>query len=914
MTPPLLTTKLYTPPLPARLVARSRLLERLDEGLRPGHKLLLLSAPAGFGKTTLLSEWISTLKPDVKSCWLALDEADDDPARFLAYLVAGLQMLEPGIGQGGVEFQQQSLQDALAVLINRFVALSGERAAADSMFILVLDDLHLVTLPPIYDGLTFLLDHMPAQMRLVIATRADPPVPLARLRARGQLTELRQSDLRFALDEAAEFLNHVKGLGLAAESVSALAARTEGWIAGLQMAALALESMLARQHGDPASFIRAFAGSHRYVLDYLVEEVLQRQPPDVQQFLLQTSVLERLCGPLCDAVLASENHPSPVAHSQTLLEYLERANLFVVPLDDRREWYRYHRLFADLLQQRLQQSCPDLALSLQLRASVWCAQNGLMAEAIDYALAAQDFQRAAYLVDQAAQATLMRSEVTTFLRWMQALPDAWVRQYPSLCIYYAWALLMSGYPWAEVTARLQEAAEDSPVVSAQAAALHSFMALFQGHVTRADELSRQALAHLPEDDAFLRGFATFSKAAVCFDRGDAEAGRRALAEVLRPDQKTGNMAMGIMALCYLAESYLRQGQLLKAQSIYQQALALATLPAGQRLPVAGVALMGLGELAREWNDFDAATEYLEEGLELGKRWGKVSLFDGYLSLAFLKQAQGDVAGAQHFVRLAQELAVQFDATQVDDWSVAMSQALLWLRQGDLAAVAQWAQDRQVDGCPEFGPHDDQAYLNGRLRKYEQLVLARWSVAQGQPVEALALLEQSRVQMQQRGRMSRVIEIDALQALAFQAQGWTDDAMASLERALTHARPEGYVRLFADEGEPMRALLRAARQKLGGDLALAAYIDKLLSAFVEIPPQPDALPRPLAQSAALVEPLSERELQVLRLLTGGMSVAEIAAKLFVSVSTVRTHVKNVYAKLDVHSRYEAVARARDLDLL
>ncbi|MBN2004031.1 MAG: tetratricopeptide repeat protein [Anaerolineae bacterium] len=927
MTTPLLSTKLYMPPIPPKVVARSRLLERLDEGVRLGHKLLLLSAPAGFGKTTLLSEWVSTFKPGVKSCWLTLDESDDDPTHFLAYLVAGLQTLEPGLGKNSAEFQQQSLQDTLAVLINQLVALSGKRGTPGSMAILILDDLHMVTSQVIYDGLTFLLDHMPAQMRLVIATRADPPVSLARLRARGQLTELRQSDLRFVLDEATEFLNRVKGLGLADEAVSALATRTEGWIAGLQMAALALEAMASRRQ-PAAGFIQAFAGSNRYVLDYLVEEVLQRQPPDVQQFLLRTSILEQLCGPLCDAILTSEERslpgaqsPTPpaqpsisAANSQMMLDYLERANLFVVPLDDRREWYRYHRLFADLLQQRLQQSSPGLVPALQLRASVWCGQNGLETEAIDYALAAQDFQRAACLLEQAAQGILMRGEVTTFLHWMQALPDEWVRQYPSLCVFYAWALMMSGHPWAEVTALLEKATEGSQTVSAQAAALYSFVFLFQGDIARADELSRQALDNLPESDAFLRGFAIFCRAAVNFEKGNPETGRQMLDDLLRPDQETRNMAIGIMALCYLAESYMRQGQLLKAKSMYQQALDLATLPTGQRMPVAAVPLMGLGEMAREWNDFDAAMDYLEESLDLSKRWGEMSMLDGYISLALLKNAQGDVEGTQHFIRLAQKLAVQFDATQIDDWSVAMCQALLWLRQGKLEAVAQWAQERQVDNRLEPGPGDSEAsYLDWHLRKYEQLVLARLLIIQGQPAGALAMLDQARVQMQQRGRVGRVIEIDTLRALAFQAQGQTDEAIASLERALTRAEPEGYVRLFVDEGEPIRILLQAARQKLRSAPSLVVYIDKLLLAFGEAAQQP-AIATSATQSPAMFEPLSEREMQVLRLLTGSLSVTEIAETLFVSVSTTRSHVKSIYAKLDVHSRYEAVARAGELGIL
>jgi len=469
---------------------------------------------------------------------------------------------------------------------------------------------------------------------------------------------------------------------------------------------------------------------------------------------------------------------------------------------------------------------------------------------------------------------------------------------------------MSGYPWVEVMLRLQEATTNPQTISPQIAALHAFVTLFRGNVVHADELSRLALENLPESEAFLRGIAVFCQSAVYFDRGDGELGRRVLEGLLHPDQKNGNVALGIMALCYLAESYLKQGLLFKAQAFYQQALAMATLPSGRRLPVGGVALMGLGDLAREWNDLDAAADYLEEGIELSKRWSQLSLLDGYVSLSALKQAQGDAEGAQHYIRLAQGLAAQFDATQMDDWSVAMYRALLWLRQGNLAEVVRWVQERQVDSPPD----SDQDHFSQRLRKYEQLVLARLRIVQGRCDEALALLDQVRPQMQQRGRVIRLIEIDVLQALVFQAQGRTGDALATLERALTHAMPEKYVRLFADEGEPMRALLQAARQKLARDSSLAAYVDTLLTAFGEIPSASAVAYLPPAQPSPLIEPLSERELQVLQLLTGDLSVAEIAEKLFVSVSTVRTHVKNVYAKLDVHSRYEAAARARDLGLL
>ena len=934
MTVPLLTTKLYIPPVRPELVARPRLIERLNEGFC--RKLTLISAPAGFGKTTLLSEWIASCKSQIANpqspvairnlqfAWLALDEGDNDPARFWAYLVAALQTIEVDVGKGVLSMLQSPqppLEAALTTLIN-------EIAAIPNPFILILDDYHLVTAQPVHDAIAFLLDHLPPQMHLALVTRADPPLPIARLRARGQLIELRQADLRFTPDEAQEFLNQVMDLELAADDVSALASRTEGWIAGLQMAALALQVRLSTPEQETeraTSLIRAFSGSNRYILDYLVEEVLQRQPESIQTFLLQTSILERLCGPLCDVVvgrdqgsgsrdqemlpLLSTHRSLVLAGSQEVLEYLERANLFIVPLDDRRGWYRYHRLFSDLLRSRLLQAQPDLMPTLHRRASEWHEQHGLVAEAIEHALSAKDFERAVGLVEQAAEATLMRSEVVTFLNWAERLPELLVRARPSLCLFHAWALLVSGCPLEVVESRLEDVNEGAGLIPGRVNVLRAFIAVLQGQVPGAVELARQALKQLPEDDLFLRNVTTWIVSFSHVASGDFEAGSQALDEVIRTGQQIGNVLIAARAQTYLADVHVRLAQLHKARECYERALEIATDAQGRRLPVASLALIGLGDLAREWNDLEAASRYVEEGIALTRQWSIFAALEGYMILARVRQAQGDADGAGEALEQARQLAVQFKSTDMDDLFVATSQAQLWVAQGNLAAAWQWARERGLERDIDWAELDDpDDFVHYHLRKYECLILARMWLAQDQPDRALSVLEPLRLRMERQGRTRLVIEIEMLQALAYQAQGDVAQALACLEGALALAEEGGYVRLFVDEGEPMRVLL--SRLVADRRLPPAAYARKLLSALNLQPPTSNfQLP-----TANLIEPLSERELEVLRLLPTALSSTEMAETLFVSVNTVRSHLKGIYTKLNAHSRYEAIARAKELNLL
>ncbi len=922
MAAPLLKTKLHIPPVRPELVPRARLIGRLNAGLE--RKLTVVSAPAGFGKTTLLSEWLTTLAPisappggepapaaprgpggtGVRAAWLALDESDNDIARFLAYFIAALRTIDPAIGQASLSIlrspQAPQAEAVLSPLINEIVDIQGH-------LVLVLDDYHLIEAQSIHAAVAFLLDHLPPRVQLVIATRSDPPLPLARLRARGQLTELRQTDLRFTHDEAAELLGHIghaMKIELSADSVAALTSRTEGWVAGLQMATLALQARLTQTRTqDVTAFIQAFTGSNRYVLDYLAEEVFQRQPENVQAFLLQTSLLDHLTGPLCDAVTVQ-------ADSQSTLEQLERANLFIIPLDEERRWYRYHRLFADLLRKRLYQAHPDTVSTLHRRASDWYEQNGYLTEAIDHALSAPDFERAAGLVEQVAETTLAHSETITFLGWVDKLPDSLVCARPALCLFHAWALLIGGHPLDSVEARLKMIDVNTKLMAAKIATLRAYIAIFQGQVAGAAELARQALQQLPENELFMRINAAWLLGNTYVATGDFDAGKQAFDELASTSLQAGNLVIAVSALCHLAEVYIRQAQLRKAQSLYEKALEIAVDAQGRRLPIAEEVLVGLGELWREWNDLEAASRYTLEGIELAQRWRWPSAIVGYIVLARIRHAQGNAEEASAVIEKARQLAIQYKATDMDDLGVAMYRAQLQAAQGDLDAAGRWVKERGLDqdvDPAELDRQDD--YVSFHIRKYEYLVLARVLIAQGRADRALSLLEALLARMEQQGRTRLVIETALLKALALQAQGNIAQALIALEHALSLAEPAGFVRIFVDEGQPMARLLHEAAARG----VAPEYVARLLAAFPEFETPAHYAPGP-AERLQLVEPLSERELEVLRLLAAGLSNPEIAQRLYIAVSTVRSHTKSIYGKLNAHGRWEAVQQARELGLL
>lgn len=875
MAMPLLTTKLYIPPIRPELVSRPRLIERLSAGLY--RKLTLISAPAGFGKTTLLSEWVGGCERPV--AWLSLDESDSDPARFFTYLIAALQRVDPGIGQGAQAMMQSPQPPPPEALLT---ALINEIAAASQPFLLVLDDYHLINALPIHQQLAFLLEHQPPQMHLVIATREDPPLPLSRLRARGQTVEIRQADLRFTPEETADFLRRVTQADLSSADVAALQQRTEGWIAGLQLAALSI-----RGHDDVSRLVQSFTGSHRYILDYLIDEVFQRQSADVQDFLLKTSILDRFTAALCDAVAERDD-------SRQVLLTLEQANLFIVPLDESRQWYRYHRLFADLLRHRSQTAeLQGLVPNLHRRASQWYEANGFPAEAVHHALAGSDWERAATLILDISETMLKRGEVMTLLGWYQALPDEVVFANPQYCLEYSWPLILTDQIDAAepYLARAEQVALENgiaPLLGGIAIA-KTHIARARGDNTRVIELSEQALSLLPQDELSGRSIVAINLGIAQWHRGRLAEAEQALLEAQQAGRGSGNEYVRWTAVLFLSRIQIARGKSRQAAESYRQ-----MIEQGGQLPIVAVAHYDLARLSYEWNDLETAVEHLQQGIELSQRGSAAEfLVSGYGTLALVKQAQGDAAAAQEALQQTEPLLEQLDIPPTTRLATLVARILVALGQGDLDAAALASEE-----APTLEESDSfPGYLSLMLTQ------ARLLLAQGQQAAAAEHLAALQGMASHADWQSVVIQARALQALAAPTP---DEALTLLTEALTRAEPEGYVRTFVDAGEPMAALLReAATQGITPD-----FVEKLLAAF-GTPETPAPTP---AVAQPLIEPLSDRELDVLHLLADGQTNQEIAQALCVSVNTVKTHLKNIYGKLGVSSRREAVAQAKDLGLI
>jgi LuxR family maltose regulon positive regulatory protein len=910
----LLATKLHVPQSRPGFLPRPRLLERLAEATV--RELVLACTPAGFGKTTLLGDWARRDPRPI--AWLSLDEADNDPTRFWRYVAAALDGQGIGVGErltpllGG---PRPAPPEAVVT------ALANTLAAHSDQVVLVLDDYHLIQAPPIHDSLTLLLERLPPQLRLVLASRADPPLPLARLRARGQLAELRAADLRFTTEETAALLGEVTGLELPAASLAALAARTEGWVAGLQLAGLSLQ-----HHPDPAGFVTTFSGSHRYVLDYLTEEVLAQQPEQLVSFLLATSVLERLCGPLCDAVTGQ-------ADSQRLLEAVERANLFLVPLDEERRWWRYHHLFADLLRARLQQTDPERVPGLHRNAAGWLERHGLLDDAIRHALAAGDNGWAAGMVEQHAQAHYERGEGATVDRWLTALPTDQVGARPRLLVAQAiWALIggrvdqvgpllqaaerafaaLPGEPPEPPAGRAAKGLANVPGVVAM---LRAELAKQHGDAERTIQFARQGLALAAEDDRYLRYFAAWNLAVATLMQGRVEKAEAALADLAADPWATGqHRYFAVRARYTLGQAQRAQGLLAAALRSCQQALELATEPAGRPpLPAAGVAHVGIAEILCERGELDVALHHVTEGVALCRQLAYAQwLVTGLTAQAWIRQAQGDQAGALAAIGEAERVLPSPEAVADLFFPAAVQRIRLLLANGEVAEAARWVRQRGL------GATDAPSY--GREREY--LVLARVLLAQHAPEQALGLLERLHHLAAVQGRLGSVIEIQALLALALAASGDERGALAALAEALRLAAPEGYLRIFVDEGAPIASLLgklAAPDQRQRGAVAAQVapgYLARLLAAF---PPAAVGTPHPAGRAVAgplpgLVEPLSGRELEVLALLAVGRSNQQIAEELVVALDTVKKHVSRVLDKLGVANRTQAVARARELELL
>jgi LuxR family maltose regulon positive regulatory protein len=902
---PLLVTKLYIPPPRPQLVRRTRLLARLDESM--SRALTLISAPAGFGKTTLISDWIAQTNAAV--AWVSLDENDDDPARFFAYVIAALQTLHADIGQTALALiqaqpnQPAAMETALTLLLN-------ELAGIPRPFALILDDYHLLHSQPIHNAVAFLLDRLPPQMHLVLIARADPPFTLARLRVRNQLVELRAADLRFTMDEAAAFLNNVMHLDISAHQVAALAERTEGWIAGLQLAALSMQG-----RGDVRGFIDSFAGSHRLVLNYLIEEVLQRQPESIQEFLLQTSVLDRLTAPLCDAVTKRSD-------SQSMLENLERANLFLIPLDDEGRWYRYHHLFVDTLRARLAQSQPQWVPELHRRASAWFAQHHQATDAVTHALAAKDYARAAQWIEAFEGAMYAENALPTLIHWIQALPRELVQSRPNLAMIGAWALLgMSRSEEAEqylqlveraVNARADElmtpdATHLTPEVRAaliEVTIVRSALTMPQYDFPEKIRRLRHILPYLTDDAPYLHNPPPDLRAVVYFNMalahefsGESNEASQAFAQAIALARERDNIHIVSMSISHLAQLDFVQGRLHRAAETYREALQMSSsFPS----PLVGSAHTGLGNVLYEWNELDPAYAELRQGIELGKVWSNwETLLPGYAGVARVRLARGDRDGAFATLDELADLIQRSHATAMEP-ALDAFRAEMSARCGNGHAAARWvdANDlRAIDPIPY-------------VREDEGILLARALIALHRAQEARALLDKLLAGARAGQRTRQVIAMQTLQAQVLHLLGEETEALAVLRQALTLAEPEGYVRTFVDGGETLRDLLA----KIG-----SGYAHKLIEAFPDAAKDDGSktiasVSPSIIRPSSLSEPLSAREREVLRLIAAGLSNQDIADKLVISIRTVKKHIENIYAKIDAKSRTQAIAKARELGLL
>jgi LuxR family maltose regulon positive regulatory protein len=923
---PVLATKLFAPARRPQLVARPRLTERLDATLEAGHRLTLVSAPAGFGKTTALSDWLAHLaqhRPNTRVGWLSLDDADNDLTRLMTHLVASLNSVGLGVDIAAIEsLHTASTSAALTTIVND-VTRAAELATGEE-WVLVLDDYHVISAPEVHEAVAFLLDHLPDRLHLVMATRSDPPLPLARLRSRGQLTELRGADLRFTPAEAREFLNRVMGLDLTAANVAALEGRTEGWIAGLQLAALSLRGIPER--GEVAGFIEAFTGSNRFVIDYLADEVLARQPVHVRDFLLGTAVLDRFTGPLCDAVTGNVD-------STLMLEELERGNLFLVPLDMERSWYRYHHLFADVLRARLRAEAPDQVPRLHQRASDWYAAHEVVEDAVRHSLAAEDFDRAAYLMEEALPKLRRTRQDGLMLAWVRSLPEPLIRRSPVLSVVSGWSLMMSGdldgleSRLDDAAAALAAGADDPDVAAAWAATedlrtapamisvYRASLAQARGDVAGTVRHARHAVDLAGPEDHFVRGAGAGFLGLAAWAAGDLKEALATFSEAVRSLHAAGNLVDELDGTIVLADMWVVSGQPGRARRLCEQALQIASDGGSPFLRATADLHVALAELDLELDDLTSAEAHLETARVLAERTSITeNRYRWFVVMAQVRTAVGDHPAAQALLDQAE--ALYRHGFYPDVRPIAATKARVHVAAGDVNSAVAWADDRGI------GVADEADYL----REYEHLTLARLQLAQHDDVSRsdpafgtslgplLGLLDRLLAAATEAGRDGSVLEIRVLQALAHQAHGDLAAALAALNDALGEApEPDSNVRLYLDEGVPMTALLNhlaSTTDPVTGAQRGEGVRERALRLLKRAQPVRGTQ----GHQQATVETLSQRELEVIRLLGSELTGPEIARELYVSINTLRTHTKRIFTKLDANTRAAAVHRARERGLL
>ena len=915
---PILATKLLVPYPRTDLVPRPHLIERLDQGMNC--TLTVISASAGFGKTTLLSEWCAILQErNTRLAWLSLDADDNDPTRFLVYLIRSLGTLEDDVAEGALSLlvspSPPTIETVITALINRL-------AEMDDDFVFILDDYHTVTSNPIHRAMAFLLDHVPRQMHLVIAGRTEPPLPLARLRGNGQLIEFGAADLRFSRKEAAVFLRQIVSPDLTDQEIDVLASKVEGWVAGLQMAALTM-----RGQKDASHYIENFAGDDRNIQDYFLEEVLLKQTEEVQTFLLETSILDRVTGSLCNAVTGRND-------GQIMLDKLERANLFIGHLDTTRKWYRYHRLFLDHLRQRLWHIDAEKIQGLHLRASKWYAENNLLDEALGHAMASKDYKWLIELLSMAGWPMLMHGEVNILLACLEALPEETVRSQPRLSLLHAWALLRS-IRFDDVERRLNDAEkgldqeemneeeqQDSSLevrnMLGAVAALRASLASNLGDVSRTIAFSQKALEYISDENSEFNEITSVLRGIVARNLGEAYAGKddlnaaiRAHTEAIALSQPAGDLFETVIAESRLGTLYELKGHLHQAAKTYYQALETAEKQESEPIPISALAHLGLAEILREWNRLSEARDHIERAIETNWNWKQTILLpEAYANLARVMYAQGDIDEAFETLAQAKQVAQEQRFLRISGY-ISTVEARIWLGTGNLERTMGWARELGMSA------DDDLSHVPFHILRSRYITLARLHIARDELDIAAALLDRLLTAAEDAGRMGGLIEILVCQAMVLQTKSDIPQAVAKLKRALILAEPEGYIRTFSQEGVAMARLLGRVMKEQGARTpytsyeVLSRYVGRLMSA---LEPDIETSSEKTGAAQPLLEPLSDRELEVLQLLANGLSNREIADKLYVAVNTIKTHIRNIYGKLYVRSRTQAVARANDLNLL
>ena len=889
----LLSTKLFAPSIRPDHVSRPRLIAQINKGLDKA--LILISAPAGYGKTTLVRSWLH--ENNTPSAWISLDEDDNDPIHFLQYLLTALQQVIPAI-----QVEMLSTLRGSASFVSLLSTMINEISKHTAPFVLVFDDFHVLHAQPVLDFLTSLIEHAPSSMHVILISRTDPLLPLSHLRVRNEIVEIRAVQLRFTGDEIDTFLRKVMTLELSIADITALQVRTEGWIAGIQLAALSMQSC-----EDIHAFVTAFAGSHHYIIDYLTEEVLKRLPEKTSTFLLRTSVLSRMCGPLCDAVV--EPDPNDQVSGQEILEQLERKNLFLVSLDDKRHWYRYHHLFSDVLIRYLENLHPHLPAKLHKRASQWFEQNGYIPEAIDHALLAGDQDQATKLIEQNGVLLLIRGELVAILKWI-AIVEPCLQTHPWLYIFKAWAYALSGdldrvdgmLKKAEELISSLESSQEVKVMQGTIASARAHQANLLGDAHKAADFARQAIEVLPDVDLVTRSLRAVSTSLLgdaASMTGDLEEAKQAYIESARICQAAGDVHLTIVVNSNLADIFVEQGVLRQAARIYSETLLLATRPDGQKAVIAGRLYVELSQVYYEWNQLEDAFEYAQRSLNLCRQWGNMDLQAvGFAQLARLERIYSHPDEMQSAFQAAEQLLNGYDLAPRYSLWVRSVLARLLINQGNLERALHLIQKSGIDVDSSAG-ESEIPYLLEPL----YIILLRLVLAQRKYNHALELSQRLLHQAEAGNRVGRVIEILILQALIYHGKNDKEHALAVLEKAVMLAQPEGYVRVFLDEGEPMVKLLYMAKvHQVGG-----SYLSELLSHVRTDSSQ--ALPN----TQLLIEPLTKRELELLKLIEQGCTNQEIADKLVISISTVKRHISNVYSKLGVKNRTQAISIGKELNL-